>query len=437
MANNDLEYSIGLNTAPLQQAGKAIGKFGDDSVTLLNKKFSAADMFKGFLQGAGILSVTSLAEKMIAPFRESAESAKAIADESDRAAAATEKLLRLRQSDAQQLAAMEKQMKALGRELENAVSSPPVKKFLGFIERGSGLDKLFGFSRREDAERSVKIAAKEVELKEKALEVDLKRKEVDDKRFDQQMRNDKQRLDWVKQNREQVELEAKALSGRILPAEKARLDVLLQQQKIRENEERITNILATYPEKRTEEEKRTLAQLFLQREAMDKQLAVKQGILAATGQQVAAEAKVGEVIESNIAKWREFSALISSSGRGDRDLSDRELQKKIRNINNDIFQRTLNGGGYDLGSNLLLEAQRGNLTRARAEQDFRSQTRRNVANLGEDRAFQLFGGSEQRFQEILRGSVDASERLVDRLNETFNGSRPFPVVVINQRPPGT
>jgi hypothetical protein len=412
---NDLEFSLGLDVSPMQRAGATIAKFGDDTVKVLNKKFSGADLFRGILQGVGIASVGQIAEKLIAPFRESAESAQRIAEWTDKAAAATERLLNSRKNDAQQLAAMEKQYKRIAEEAQKPAEVSFWRKMMvGAALRMGASGTAAGLLENRDA-NAEKQAEAAAALAQKALEIEEKKKAIQDKTFEQEMRNAKLRSDYVKSHREELELEAKLKAGRILPAEKATLDVLRLQNKEHEINQRIQDILEKYPEERTEAERRTLSELFRQRDVLGKQVEIKQELLAASTRQAAAEEKIGDVIESNIAKWEQFTGAINSFGRGDRELSDRELQRKIQNLNDDIFRRQLNtqNGSYDF----FLSPQKSNLAQALAEQKLRDRVRRDVSAFGEDRAFQMNDGlTEQRFAEITRGLND-SEKTVKALDQ--------------------
>jgi hypothetical protein len=369
--------------------------------------------------------VGQLADKLVAPFKESSESAQAIAEWTIKAADATDRLLGLRRNDAQQLAAMEKSAQRIANELNDALNKGPSKSFLGgLIDRGSALDKLFGFSRREDATRSQLVAQKTAEAEEKAVDIAVKKQAIEEKNFDQEIRNAKLRSDYVKAHREELELEAKLKAGRILPAEKAQLDILRLQNKEHELSQRIQDILEKFPEERTEAERRTLTSLFQQRTELGRQLEVKQQILAATQQQADAEQQVGAVVESNIAKWNEFKLLIENTGRGDGQLSDRELKRKILALQADITERgnaVFQGRGFEPvslpnGYDPLLTSQQFKLSGAIAEQRGRDQVKRNLRAFGEDRAFQMFGGSEQKFAEIVRGLND-SEKTVKALDQ--------------------
>lgn len=132
------------------------------------------------------------------------------------------------------------------------------------------------------------------------------------------------------------------------------------------------------------------------------------------------QARIDEKFKSLVDQWTGFQVLISSSGRGDRELSDRELARKTANIRQQIFQSeqgrierigvgNLTGaGGFD-----VINQQ--NLAGVLAEQNLRSNVRRTAATQGEDAAFRQFGGlTEQRLREILQtapGTADVVSEL--------------------------
>jgi hypothetical protein len=427
---NDLEYSVGLNTGPLAQASMAIGKFGDDAVKTLNRKFSGADLFRGIMQGIGIASVAQIADKMVAPFKESAESAERIAQWSDKAADATERLLMLRRSDAQQLEAMEKSVKRIAAELNNAVASEPSKKFLGFIDRGSALDKLFGFSRREDAARAEQVAQKGAELNEKNLALETKRAEIQKRRETDELRAINEAY--------KTEREREAALRRLADFDREqRLAKLSDAEKLSTYErERVAlaKEIAGY-------ERFTREGGQLTKDGLDELLAKKQQqaelekqIAELTAAKAKSEALIGSQIDSNVAAWKDFVATIESVGRGDRELSDRELRRKINEISSDIATRqasSLLAGGLFIGNGVssadpFINLQKSNLAQALAEQRLREETRRNVEFFGRDRAFQMFGGTEQRFESILQGFVSKQDRFITALEKLEKSTQAIP-----------
>lgn len=170
--------TIGADVGPLQAAGPQVATAAGNIAGQIAKKFEFRDIGRTLSTALG-LNLTNLAQKLVQPFQEASESASRIADESERAAAAVERLIALRQTDVQQLAVMETQAKRIGEELEQALNKGPSKSFFaGLIERGSALDKIIGFSRREDASRQELIAQKDREAKEKAVEIEVKKQAI-------------------------------------------------------------------------------------------------------------------------------------------------------------------------------------------------------------------------------------------------------------------
>jgi hypothetical protein len=136
---------------------------------------------------------------------------------------------------------------------------------------------------------------------------------------------------------------------------------------------------------------------------------IKEGATeGATELEDAGETVGGEIKEAAAA----FVGVINSFGRGDKELSDAELAKKATNLRGDIAAREAaqySGPQVFTGStttDMLLSAQRGNLVALERELALRSEVRRNAAFFGEERAFQMFGGTLQRFEDILRGVTE-------------------------------
>lgn len=427
MAKTQLEYGLGMDLGALDKAAVQVGKFGDETVRVLNRKFSTADVFKGLLQGLGIASVERIAEKMVEPFKESAESAQRIADWSDKAAAATERLLALRMSDAEQLAKMEKSAARIARELQAAIEKPATQKFLGFIERGSGLDKLFGFSRREDNAKAELIAQKDAELKEASATAEEKRAALKKKANDEEYRA------LVELSRADEE-RGNALRSLAEYDRERRREKMTDEQRINDlNKERngVLKEIASYEKfiKEGGELTKLGAEELLEKKR--KEEALQKRINELTKEKAKAEALIGDQVDSNIEKWKEFVGVINSVGRGDKDLSAAELARKIEQIKADIAARefAVNNMAADSGlaasggyNDILLGAQRSNLQQALAEQRMRERVKQEASFFGSDFAFRTNPGlSKQKVDAILsdttgtQNAVDLLKQINDRL----------------------
>lgn len=164
--------------AALETAKQGVAKFGNDAAKILDRKLGLKDVFKGVLQGIGIASVGQIADKVAQPFKEAAESAERLEKSTSRAADATERMIRARQDDNQQLAALIAKAERYQREAERAANAPSSKKFFGFIERGSGLDKLFGLSAAEDSKKQEAIAENTALAAEAAADAEEKKAQI-------------------------------------------------------------------------------------------------------------------------------------------------------------------------------------------------------------------------------------------------------------------
>jgi len=221
----------------------------------------------------------------------------------------------------------------------------------------------------------------------------------------------------IEDNRELLILQAKSVTG-LTVEEAKRLKILeLQAKQLLINAEIDELLLRKKVQGLNPAEQQRLNSLIKQNGIIESQI-------ANVGKVKDAVAEITPVIESNIEAWRKFQQAITSTGRGDGELSDRELQRKISNIQQDLFQRQLNsqGGGFDF----FLEPQKNNLRQTRAELDLRNRVRSQAGAFGEDRAFAMNPGlTEQRFREILQG-IDTSTTgklatAIDKLNQRLDG----------------
>jgi hypothetical protein len=169
-------------------------------------------------------------------------------------------------------------------------------------------------------------------------------------------------------------------------------------------------------------------------------LAETQGKIAGLTKNTAtAEAEVVAELE----KQKALKIDIATIGKGDRELSDRELAKKAANLRADVAAReaaqTLQGGVFTgaTTNDSLLNPQRANLARVMEEMALRDQVRRQARFFGEDKAFQNFGGSEQRFNDILQGVSESQElarKTADGIQELNNRLKAgIPVVNLNTK----
>jgi hypothetical protein len=438
-------FSSGLRSLPVQ-----VEKFGADASKALARKFSGGDLFRGILQGVGIASVQQVADRMVQPFKESAESAERIADYSEQAAQSTERLLTARRSDATQLDALEKQYKRLADEMAKPAE---IGFFRGVAASAAAIIGLTDLSAKlfdntqANSEKAAKGAA---ELAAKGLEIEAKKQQIEDKAFDQLMRNYKARADYVKENRDMVELEAKLLSGRILPTEKARLDILQQQDKVRRNEQRIGEILQKLPVERTLAEKQALTQLIRQREILDKQLQIKQDILATVVKQEEGEKKVTseQVRQLEIQQQKDQLAgkgklatedRLIAGGRAfgpSRDpkefdrASSSELMELIRRLQADIqfVEQTKGTGltaladaatGYFVQGSIIARLKT-DIQRATFELNQRNGLTADFATGGEERARRNFSGDPLQFDEYFSRQGKQIEEQIALLRDLKN-----------------
>jgi len=421
--SNDLEYSLGINLSPLTQAGMAIGKWGDSISKELNRRFSAGDIFKGIMQGIGIGSVQQVAERLVEPFKESAESAQRIAEYTEQAADATERLLALRRTDAQQLDALEKQMRHLK---EDANAAAPIGFVRGVLGSVAGQLGLGGLSSKllangdANAEKQAKNAAEQAKL---SLAIEVQKKQIVERRNADELKAINEAYKTERDRKAALErldaFDREARRAKMTDEEKL---VDLQQEKAAYDRDiAISAVQQREGMKLTQQGAEELLDKKQKQEALEKRIA------EITERKAKAEALIGSTTDSNIEKWREFVGVINSVGRGDKDLSDAEIEKKIANINRELAQRRGASLGRYQGQagtpnyDFFGVAQQSNLANALAEQRLREQTRRNVQAFGEERAFQLFDDSAARFEQVLRGYQTSQDKVTSALEKLNNG----------------
>lgn len=440
-----LELAMDSFQRGLQKAEGDVVKFGDKSAAALEKKFSGADLFRGILQGIGIASVQQIADRLVAPFRESAESAQRIADYSDRAADATERLLAARRSDTQQLAALEKQYARIAAEAQKPADLGVWKAIGIAIMAGPvfALQKLKEARDELTAEKQAKAAA---EMGEKALQIEEQKDRIKKRRVQEDRQRDEEErrgLNEINRNAREREGAARSLADFEKEQRRAKLSDEELINNLTKEKRGIDKQIAEY-EKFTREGGELTADGARELLALkQQQLKIEGQIVEATDRKAKGEQAIGKEVESNIAKWKDLKIAIDSTGRGDRDLSDRELARKQAEIRKDISLREaalLTSGGVFTGASAqdpFLSAQRSNLGQLLAEQQLRQKVRREAGFFGEDAAFARNPGlTEQRFRQILEGRGPANDErfltAIERLERQLG--RPLQAVVIATAP---
>jgi hypothetical protein len=233
----------------------------------------------------------------------------------------------------------------------------------------------------------------------------------------------------VKENREMLVLEAKAITG-LTTEEKKRLEILKLQAKQKGINAEIDALLLKKTQwGLTPAEQKRLNILIKQTGEIESQISAVDKVADATKKIAPAveEAKTANdsfvdsmdalfnKTDDVVKKWKEFQA-ITTTGRGDKDLTDAELERKINQIEQDIFRRQANNAGEP---DFFLNPQRNNLRQSRAELDLRRRVRSQASFFGEEFAFQQNPGiSESRLMELLQGiDTSAQGRIADNLDD--------------------
>jgi hypothetical protein len=411
----------------LSLASTQVSRFGDQTGAILKKKFNLGDAFKGVLQGIGIASVQGIADALVAPFKAAAEQASRMADASEQTADSVERMIALRQTEQQQLDTLISKQQRLNAEIGKPAELGFLRDTLAKIAEAAGF---YGISLKlanneaantaklaEDIRKN-QLAAEEVDKKRLSIEkaAAAEKKRADDealRALNEQYKRDEQRAAAVKQltDFEKTERRAKLSDEQLLG-------------ELTADQARLAKEIGSYESFRRQQGELSAAGAADLLALKQQQKSVEEEIADVTARKIAAEKTIGEVVESNIQKWRGFSMEIQTFGRADKDLTDAELQKKRDNLNADIFQRRRREreSGAFAGQNYidpLLVQQRNQLAQVQAELQLRSQVRGRADFFGAERAFQQFGGTEQRFNDILNGRPPEDTTLLREIRDTL------------------
>jgi hypothetical protein len=163
---SDIKFRLGLDGKPfedgLNQAHAKAQGFSrslDEVGGKIHRVFGLGHVFKGLLQGLGIGSIEKVIEFITEGFKSAAESAKEIAEYSDRALSAVLKLVNLHRTDEQKLAALQHEQHRDKVELANAQN-----------------DVAFHMGPDDAAKTAAELDAK---IKERAVEIDELQTKID------------------------------------------------------------------------------------------------------------------------------------------------------------------------------------------------------------------------------------------------------------------
>lgn len=416
-ADPSVVVDVGGNASGLVKALDAakagVNKFADDAGKVLERKLGLRDVFKGVMQGIGIGGVQQIADQLVKPFKESADAAANIANETERAANATLNLIKLRQTDVQQLEVLRKEAQRLADEMQRPVVRVAEWKVgLAAVLSQFGMTTVATKLLITEEDKRAKAAKATADLAANALEQAQLQKKVDE----DVLKMEQERWDLAKANRRENELLAKQKIGTILPAERDELKLIQLQNKEKQVQIELTYLLAKPLKDWTEEDKKRFAVLQLQTAEIAKQI----GLIL--NPPIPPKPPIVKVIEGYIEMWDKFVANVTRTGRGDTELSDRELERKKANIQKDLFNMERAGretGAYQGGDYF----QKMELNAVNQELALRQKVRSYTASFGEEKAFQLSGVSEQRFAEINQTNtkLDESNNLLRDIKRRLDG----------------
>lgn len=213
------------------------------------------------------------------------------------------------------------------------------------------------------------------------------------------------------ESHEYLLLQAKQIAGIITPAERERFQLLQLQTKELKVQAQIEEILAIPPEERTQAEKDRLKALILQDSELQKQIADTQALITGSDQLADAAAKVTDQLTQQVKLKERLVYLGQSDASANQQLTDAQLQEKIANLNQEIFNlQAQSTPGNQYTTDLLLSRTRGLLYQAQDEANTRTFFRADVAAVGEKAALGSVSAFDQdRYQFYLTQQVDLAK----------------------------
>lgn len=207
-------------------------------------------------------------------------------------------------------------------------------------------------------------------------------------------------------NREdEIELTKLQLKGAnfLNDEERARLAVLQLQTKQKMVQSEVEELLSRPAADRTQEENKRLGVLFKQGDELAKQIELKQGLIAATNAQAAAEDKVTEKLKQQTVIGAKFQTSKNFETASDEALA--EKARRGRQEAADLRNPALGGGTFNNFFAGIVEA---NAKAAEDELRFRQNLRRDFNLGGEDYARRNFKGDPLAFDSVFQRYVTDS-----------------------------
>jgi hypothetical protein len=423
----EIRARLGLDTTTfntqLQAVPGSLERMGAKAQGILARTFSFNNIAKGFLSGLGIGSALAVINKISGAISESIEHAGKLSlifdDIARNARSASEAISRVGKSEGELLEMLGNKLDTLKQKRDALLNDTGSKSFFGgLIEKGSALDKLFGFSRDEEIVRAEKLKQLNQEIGQTVVERVQKKDVVSRKSDEEELRRIREMF---------TEEEKRAEAVRHLA------DFEREQRRAKMSDAELINDL--------ERERRAVAQQIgnyekAQREGIvlsaqgvvellelkEDQAALEERILKLTTQKVAIEREISDEMKAR-AKW---AGSIDVRGRPTEELTDRELQAKRRNLEQQLLQTQLMDmfpNGLNLFGASLLDSQdvlkgfkQRELSAIQRETELRQRLQRNRSFFGEERAFEMSGLTEQEYAQRTRG-LTTDEKIVSSLEK--------------------
>lgn len=210
----EIRARLGLDTTTfntqLQAVPGALERMGNKAQGIIARTFSFSNIAKGFLSGLGIGSALAVINKISGAISESIEHAgklSLIFDEiAGNARAASEAISRVGKSEGEIIEQLGNKIDGLKKKRDDLLNSSGSKSFFGgLIEKGSALDKLFGFSRDEEITRAEKLKKLNQEIGQTVVETAQKKDAVVKKSNEEELRQIREMLNEENKRAEAVQ----------------------------------------------------------------------------------------------------------------------------------------------------------------------------------------------------------------------------------------
>lgn len=438
MSDIPVTFRVGGDSSGFQKAMGDARRASEEASKKIFKNFDMGDVGRTLATALG-LNLTNIAEKLVTPFRKSAEMAQELSEVISRAADANIRFARENASLSVQVLLATQDRERLMREIETLSSRNNLTEEEKIRLAQAQLDLIA--ARREEMALTVKLAEEDARMAKAAAEqfneqrksweewVDARRKAFDDDMMAILERQNLQK-DEAEADRRLAELRREDARSRM--SAEARINDLRKEQKDVVGEIAKIEKFIAEGGKLTNDGVNDLV-------GLKKQLSELQSRIADETERTAkAEQKAAEATQERQRTLAGIAGI--RGGRQFNDASDEALRESLRRSEQAVQDI---GVLRNIGQELEVARLQAEAQNIRRELDFRSNLRRDVQNLGVEGARRGFQGDPLEFdrvvQQLVQDNRDQRQILAEtntQLRRLIDGKGSVPVIVLNQKPGG-